>query len=125
MLDAVQSVHPPRERRVPAGVGQAMAGNGRGGGRRYWRPALHEPGAPGAQGDAARGPDRPAAEQHSYAPLHLGWKTPGHARRFDTEIVNSVDDFVICGLAPEAAMRAVIERMMLRLRLPLKARKTQ
>ena len=42
----------------------------------------------------------------------LGWKTLGHARRFDTEIVNSVDDFVICGQAPEAAMLAVVERMM-------------
>ena len=75
--------------------------------------------------DAARGPDLPVGEQHSYAPLHLGWKTLGHARRFYTEIVNSVDDFVICGLAPEAAMRAVIERMMLRLRLLLNARRTR
>ena len=89
------------------------------------RPAPHEPVATGAQGDATRGPDRPVAEQHPYAPLHLGWKTPGHARRFDAEIVNSVDDFVICGLAPAAAVRAVVERMMLRLRLPLNARKTR
>ena len=102
-----------------------MAGNSRGGGRREWRPALYEPGAPGAQGDVARGPDLPVAEQHSQAPLHLGWKTLGHARRFDTEIVNSVDDFVICGQAQAAAMRAVVERMMLRLRLPLNARKTR
>ena len=55
----------------------------------------------------------------------LGWKTLGHARRFDTEIVDSVDDFVICGQAQAAAMRAVVERMMEQLRLPLNARKTQ
>ena len=80
-----------------AELGVAMGGNSGDGGRRDWRPALHESGAPGAQGDAAQGSDLPIAEQHSYAPLHLGWKALGHARRFDTEIVNSVEDFVICG----------------------------
>ena len=55
----------------------------------------------------------------------LGWKTLGHARRFGAEIVNYADDFVICGRAPAAAMRAVVERMMERLRLPLNATKTR
>ena len=55
----------------------------------------------------------------------LGWKTLGHARRFGAEIVNYADDFVICGQAPAAAMRAVVERMMERLRLPLNATKTR
>ena len=55
----------------------------------------------------------------------LGWKTLGHARRFDTEIVNSVDDFVICGQAPAAAVRAVVKPMMEQLRLPLNARRTR
>ena len=36
----------------------------------------------------------------------LGWKTLGHARRCGAEIVNYADDFVICGQAPAAAMRA-------------------
>ena len=82
-------------------------------------------GCAGSARGVARGPDLPVAEQHSQAPLHLGWKTLGHARRFDTEIVNSVDDFVICGQAPAAVLRAVVERMMEQLRLPLNARKTR
>ena len=55
----------------------------------------------------------------------LGWKTLGHARRFGAEIVNYADDFAICGQAPAAAMRAVVERMVERLRLPLNATKTR
>ena len=55
----------------------------------------------------------------------LGWKALGHARRFGAEIVNYADDFVICGKAPAAAMRAVVERMTERLRLPLNATKTR
>ena len=55
----------------------------------------------------------------------LGWKTLGYARRFGAEIVNYADDFVICGRAPAEAMRAAVERMMKRLRLPLNARKTR
>ena len=55
----------------------------------------------------------------------LRWKTLGHARRFGTESVNYADDFVICGQAPAAAMRSVVERMMERLRLPLNATKAR
>ena len=55
----------------------------------------------------------------------LGWKLSGHARRFGAEIVNYADDFVICGKAPAEAMRAVVERMMERLRLPLNATRTR
>ena len=55
----------------------------------------------------------------------LGRKTLGHAWRFGAEIVNYADDFVICGRAPAAAMRSVVEGMMERLRLPVNARKTR
>ena len=102
-----------------------MCGNGRGGGRRDWRPALHKPGAPGAQGDAARAPISPLLSSIHRHRFILGWKTLGHARRVDAEIVNSVDDFVICGQVPAAVLRAVVERMMEQLRLPLNARKTR
>ena len=57
--------------------------------------------------------------------LALGRKTLGHARRFGAEIVNYADDFEICGRAPAAEMRSVVERMMERLRLPVNARKTR
>ena len=30
----------------------------------------------------------------------VGWKVLGHARRFEAEIVNYADDFVVCGKAP-------------------------
>ena len=55
----------------------------------------------------------------------MGWKTPVHAWRFGAGIVNKADDFVICGQAPAAAMWAVVDRMMERLRLPLNATKTR
>ena len=55
----------------------------------------------------------------------LGWKTLGHARRFGAKIVNYADDFVICGKAPADAMRAVVEDLTQRLRLPLNATKTR
>ncbi len=54
----------------------------------------------------------------------LGWKLLGLARRFGAEIVNYADDFVICGKAPAEAMRAAVERIMGKLRLPLNATKT-
>jgi len=55
----------------------------------------------------------------------LGWKTLGHVRRFGAEIANYADDFVVCGRALAAAMRAPVERMMERLRLPVNVRKTR
>ena len=55
----------------------------------------------------------------------LGWKLSGHARRFGAEIVNYADDFVVCGKAPAEAMRAVVERMMQKLRLPVNETKTR
>ena len=39
--------------------------------------------------------------------------------------MNYADDFVICGKAPAEAMRAVVERIMGQLRLPLNATKTR
>ena len=55
----------------------------------------------------------------------LGWKRLGHARRYEAEIVNFADDFVVCGRAPAEAMRAAVERMMGKLRLPINATKTR
>jgi len=55
----------------------------------------------------------------------LGWKVLGYARRFDAEIVNYADDLVACGKAPAATMRAVVEAMMERLRVPINAEKTR
>ena len=55
----------------------------------------------------------------------LGWKQSGHARRYGAEIVNYADDFVVCGKAPAEAMRAIVERMMEQLRLPVNATKTR
>ena len=55
----------------------------------------------------------------------LGWKQLGYARRFGAEIVNYADDFRVLGKAPAAAMLAVVNRLMARLKLPVNARKTQ
>ncbi len=55
----------------------------------------------------------------------LGWKALGHARRFDAEIVNYADDFVVLGRAPPAQMLAAVERLMRRLKLTVNAEKTR
>ena len=55
----------------------------------------------------------------------LELKTSGNARQFGAEIVNRADDVVICGRVSEAAMRAVVERMIERMRSPLNATKTR
>ena len=55
----------------------------------------------------------------------VGWKVLGYARRFDAEIVNYADDFVVCGKAPAEAMKGVVEDMMERLRVPINATKTR
>ena len=39
--------------------------------------------------------------------------------------MNYADDFVVCGKAPAEAMRAIVERMMEKLRLPINATKTR
>ena len=55
----------------------------------------------------------------------LGWKALGYARRFGAEIVNYADDFRVLGKAPAAAMLAVVNRLMERLKLPVNAQKTR
>ena len=55
----------------------------------------------------------------------LGWKALGNARRFGAEIVNYADDFCVLGKAPAAEMLAVVNRLMVRLKLPVNARKTR
>ena len=74
----VDEVHrASRERRAAVGLGQGVAGNGGGGGRRArWSPP-HEPGASGAEGDPARVSDFAAVQQHLHASLHLGLEGAG------------------------------------------------
>ena len=56
----------------------------------------------------------------------LGWKVQGHEKRLDAHIVNYADDFVICCRAGRAAeARAVMQRMMEKLRLTVNERKTR
>ena len=55
----------------------------------------------------------------------VGWKVLGNARRFNAEIVNYADDFVVCGKAPADTMRGAVEDMMQRLRLPINVTKTR
>ena len=55
----------------------------------------------------------------------LGWKVLGYARRFEAEIVNYADDFVVLGKAPSADMLAAVETLMQRLKLTVNAEKTQ
>ena len=98
-----------------------MAGNGRGGGRREGRQCRTNRARKGTPQVA---PIPPLLSNVYMRRFILGWKTLGHGWRFDTEIVNPADDFVICGQAPAAAVRAVVERMMDRLRLPLNATKS-
>ena len=55
----------------------------------------------------------------------VGWKVLGYARRFDAEIVNYADDFVVCGKASAETMRGAVEDLMQRLRLSINATKTR
>ena len=123
--DLIRSIARPRERRAHAGLDQDVVGNGRGRGRRERRQTPHEPGAPGAERDAARCSDLPLLRNVYMRRFILGWKQSGHARRYGAEIVNYADDFVVCGKAPAEAMRAIVERMMEQLRLPVNATKTR
>ena len=86
-LDAVH--RPARERRTAAGLGQGVAGNGSGGGRRARRSPPHEPGASRAEGNPARVSDFAAVQQRLHASR---WKVLDYARRFEAEIVNYADD---------------------------------
>ena len=55
----------------------------------------------------------------------LGWKVLGHAQRFKAEIVNYADDIVVLGQGPVTPMRAAVEDVMKRLKLPLNTEKTR
>ena len=55
----------------------------------------------------------------------LGWKAPGHTRRFRSEIVNYAGDFCVLGKAPAADMLAAVERLMAALKLPINEGKTR
>ena len=96
-----------------------VEGDGKGGKRRTKRVRRERRGAP--QG----APISPLLSNVYMRRFNLGWKALGYARPFGAEIVNYVDDFLICGKAPAAAMLEVVERMTERLRLPLNATKTR
>ena len=55
----------------------------------------------------------------------LGWKKHGFDRRFDSEIVNYADDFVVLGKASPEAMLEAVERIMRVLKLPVNEEKTR
>ena len=54
----------------------------------------------------------------------LGWKVLGYAQRFEAEIVNYADDFVVLGKTPPAEMLAAVETLIERLKLTVNAEKT-
>ena len=92
--------------------------DGKGGKRRTTRARRERKGTP--QG----APISPLLSNVYMRRFLLGWKQLGYARRYGAEVVNYADDFVICGWAPAQVMRASMERMMGKLRLPVNATKT-
>jgi RNA-directed DNA polymerase len=55
----------------------------------------------------------------------LGWKTLGHAERWQARLVNYADDFVICCRGTGAQALAAMRAMMVRLKLTVNERKTR
>jgi len=55
----------------------------------------------------------------------LGWKTLGHAERFQARIVNYADDFVICCRGTAEQAQAAMRDMMERLKLTVNEAKTK
>ena len=55
----------------------------------------------------------------------MGWKVLGYAQRFNAEIVNYGDDFVVLGRAPAAEMVAAVSALMKGLKLTVNAEKTR
>ena len=93
--------------------------DGKGGVRRTNRARKERKGTP--QG----APISPLASNLYMRRFILGWKGPGYARRFRSEIVNYADDLCVLGKAPAADMLAAVERLMAGLRLPVNERKTR
>ena len=115
---------PPRERRATAGLDPWLEmpveeDDGKGGKRRTNQARRERKGTP--QG----APVSPLFSNIYMRRFIVGWKVLGHARRFEAEIVNYADDFVVCGKAPAATMRGAVEDMMERLRLPINVTKTR
>src|SRR5699024_9795416 len=54
----------------------------------------------------------------------LGWKTLGYAQRYQAQIVNFADDFVICCRSRSAEAEQAMARMMKRLKLTVNRDKT-
>lgn len=54
----------------------------------------------------------------------LGWKLRGHDRRFDAEIVNYADDFVICRRRNAEEARTAMQALMSQLKLTVNEQKT-
>ena len=78
--------------------------DGKGGRRRTNRARRERKGTP--QGS----PISPLASSLYMRRLILGWKTLGHARRLQAEIVNYADDLCVLGKAPAAETLAAVER---------------
>ena len=55
----------------------------------------------------------------------MGWKVLGYAQRFNAEIVNYGDDFVVLGRAPATEMLTAVEALMKGLKLTVNAEKTR
>ena len=93
--------------------------DGRGGRRRTTRARRERKGTP--QG----APISPLLSNLYMRRFILGWKVLGYAQRFNAEIVNYADDFVVVGRAPAAAMLTAVETLTKRLKLTLNAEKTR
>src|SRR5438034_9647271 len=55
----------------------------------------------------------------------LGWKTLGHGRELDAQLVNYADDFVICCRGTGADALAATRDMMAKLKLTINETKTR
>ncbi len=93
--------------------------DGEGGKRRTSRARRERKGTP--QGS----PFSPLASDLYMRRFVLGWKKLGYARWFCAEVVNYADDLCVLSKAPAAEVRAVVERLMGRLKLPINGRKTR
>ena len=80
--------------------------------------------------DTGRGTPQGAPISPLLANLYIrrfveGWKVLGHERQLGARIVNYADDFVICCRGSGAQARAVMRRMMARLKLTVNETKTR
>jgi group II intron reverse transcriptase/maturase len=80
--------------------------------------------------DEGRGSPQGAPISPLFANLYMrrfivGWKTLGHARRFDAHIVNYADDFVLCCRGTATPALTAMRAMMAKLKLTVNEAKTR